>query len=281
MIYNPRGFVRPLFRAGLIHFAKLFSQRSYRQLQLQHVRLGRLPRYRPFETRLWGKRWSGPDAASFLAAFDEIFVNEIYDFDSPSPTPRILDCGANVGLGVLFFLSRHPQARIQAFEPDPEVFPFLEANIRACGATQQVELRAAALYTRAGEIVFELEGADGGRVTGETNSARRTVTVRSIRLRDLLAEPVDFLKLDIEGAEFDVLADCADRLLSVKNIFVEMHGRVTEPSRFGEAIAILEKAGFRIQIHVPFSQRKPFFPPALSNGMDLQINVYGSRRQDP
>ncbi|MBI3416404.1 MAG: FkbM family methyltransferase [Verrucomicrobia bacterium] len=180
----------------------------------------------------------------------------------------------------MFFLLRYPQARIEAFEPDPEVFAFLQANVRACGAPHGVKVHSTAIYTSMGEITFEMEGADGGRVTNESAPGRKSRVVPTVRLRDLLMQPIDFLKLDIEGAEFDVLLDCADRLSLVKNCFVEMHGRPGEPSRFGEAISLLEKAGFRIQIHVPFSQRRPFYEHNLSNGMDLQLNVYGCRPQD-
>ena len=50
-------------------------------------------------------------------------------------TPRILDCGANVGLASLFFRRLYPQARITAFEADPALFAILEANLDANGRT--------------------------------------------------------------------------------------------------------------------------------------------------
>lgn len=280
MLYNPRGFIWPWVRAGLTHVTRLRTERNYRELQLQQFRLRWRHRYQPFVTNLWGVPWSGPDAASFLSAFDEIFVNDIYNFQAKSPVPNIIDCGANIGLSVLFFVLRYPQANIRAFEADPEIFGYLEKNVRMACPSAKVELNASAVFTHAMGVAFQMEGADGGRVVAGGPPRQETKTVPSIRLRDLLAEPVDFLKLDIEGAEFDVLADCADRFSSVRNCFVEMHGRPNEPSRFGEAISILEQAGFRLQIHVPFAQRRPFFEHTLSNGMDLQLNVYGCRPQN-
>ena len=49
-------------------------------------------------------------------------------------------------------------------------------------------------------------------------------TVTCVRLKDLLDDDIDFLKIDIEGAEYAVLKDCSDDLTNVKNLFVEYHG---------------------------------------------------------
>ncbi len=55
----------------------------------------------------------------------------------------------------------------------------------------------------------------------DSPASRMTATVGAVRLRDLLTEPVDLLKMDIEGAAVDVLMDCADRLLLIKRLVVE------------------------------------------------------------
>ena len=68
-----------------------------------------------------------------------------------TPSPRILDCGANVGLASLFFKRRYPAARITAFEADPALFAILDANLRANGAAD-VEARHAALWTSTGTV---------------------------------------------------------------------------------------------------------------------------------
>ena len=65
------------------------------------------------------------------------------------------------------------------------------------------------------------------------------------RLRNLLERKVQLLKLDIEGAELEVLRDCGARLQNVERLFVEHHSFLGRPQQLGEFFGILEAAGFR------------------------------------
>src|SRR5207249_2138084 len=100
-------------------------------------------------------------------------------------------------------------ARITAYEADPVLFTILDSNLNANDAAD-VERVHAALWTSSGELAFECEGGDSGRIASLRGaSAGDPRMVPSLRLRDILAaEAVDLLKIDIEGAEDDVLADC-------------------------------------------------------------------------
>lgn len=71
--------------------------------------------------------------ASFV--IQEIFQDGAYPLDSmqDSPAPVIIDVGANIGVFVRYALSRHPEARILAFEPAPQVFELLARNTSAFG----------------------------------------------------------------------------------------------------------------------------------------------------
>jgi predicted O-methyltransferase YrrM len=53
---------------------------------------------------------------------------KIYRFNSLITKPLILDCGANVGVSVLYFKRLYPDAEIIAFEPDEDVFAILKQN---------------------------------------------------------------------------------------------------------------------------------------------------------
>ena len=67
-----------------------------------------------------------PDIPSFIWQFKEIFVDEIYKFDSKDEEPVIYDCGANIGMSCLYFKILYPKARITAFEGDPIITDVLE-----------------------------------------------------------------------------------------------------------------------------------------------------------
>ena len=100
----------------------------------------------------------------------------------------------------------------------------LDANLKTNGAAT-VETRQAALWTSTGTLTFQCEGSDSGMISSLPGAVDgRATEVPSLRLRDVLDEgPVDLLKLDIEGAEGVVLADCESVLHRVKAIVMDLH----------------------------------------------------------
>ena len=105
--------------------------------------------------------------------------------------------------------------------------------------------------------------------------------VESVRLRDVLEgfPRIDFLKIDIEGAECAVLPDCRGALSRVRNIFVEYHSRENLPQNLGEILTILADCGFRVQLETITKPKTPFLAREIpSGGFDLQINIFGFRR---
>jgi len=118
-----------------------------------------------------------------------------------------------------------------------------------------------------------VEGALGGKLSDAAGDGRQQIEVQAFRLRDLLDSPVDFLKIDIEGAEYAVLKDCRDRLQNVRNLFVEYHAAPDEPQRLNEMLSWFSEAGFRYYISEA-SQLQPH--PFISRGGDvfeMQLNI--------
>jgi hypothetical protein len=107
------------------------------------------------------------------------------------------------------------------------------------------------------------------------DSIAAPMLVPTVRLRDYLNEPVEFLKLDIEGAEIDVMLDCADKLGEVAQMFVEYHGFAGKASRLLELLTAIEEAGFSVYVeqeHGPAPS--PFIERPHHVGMDVQLNLY-------
>jgi len=228
----------------------------------------------------WEKKTSLVDACTFLVGLGEIFVSRPYEYQSYSGNPLILDCGANIGLSALFFKQQCPSARVLAFEADPEISKALVANIRSFGLSD-VTPRCEAIGTTNGSVVFSQRGGFAGRIENEKDTChQQTVAVPCLRLKDLLADvgPVDFLKMDIEGAEVDVLNDCRDSLGGVRNLFVEYHSLVGQPQRLHETLEVLAKAGFRVEMQTTFGSAKPFLRSVELGGMDFQTDIYAVRR---
>ena len=236
-------------------------------------RLAALPRYAATVTKLPGFPFRIPDGPSFLASWVEIFDKEIYNFCPGGGPMRILDCGANVGVSCLYFHRQFPGARITAFEPDPKIFAYLESNLAAAGAGE-IELVAKAVWSANTTLQFQSEGSDAGRGGA---AGKNAIEIPAVRLRDYLNEPVDFLKLDIEGAETEVLLDIAPSLGRVQNIFVEYHSFAGQPQSLGRVIQTLTDAGFRVHLHPMNVAPHPLRETPSYLGMDMQLNIFARR----
>ena len=199
-----------------------------------------------------------------------VFIDEIY-FQHLGPSPLILDCGANIGLSVIYLKKLFPEARIVAFEPDEQNFGLLEKNVASFGFSK-VELRQEAVWTENTNITFSASGTLGSKIESGVN--KYTTTVKATRLKDFLQDPVDFLKLDIEGAEYTVLKDAAEKIRAAKNIFIEYHGNFEQNEELTEIFELLIQNGFHYYIkeaapvyRTPFSRNNP-------TTFDLQLNIF-------
>ncbi|MFI5165063.1 MAG: FkbM family methyltransferase [Thermoanaerobaculales bacterium] len=242
---------------------------------VERLRLARLPRYQRTITRVFGKSLTMVDAASFLVEFDEIFGKRVYDFPAAAPDPLIIDCGANIGLATIFWKRLFPASHIIAFEPDPAIFAALESNVRTFGLGG-VTLHDRAVWNAETSLEFRVEGGAGGRLDPNAKGDD-VIHVPTVRLRDFLTDRVDLLKVDIEGAETEVLADCGNVLSNVEQLFVEYHSQRGRQQTLHVLLALLQAAGFRYHLTPALVASSPFLARPASCGMDLQLNVFAFR----
>jgi FkbM family methyltransferase len=230
----------------------------------------------PVEVQLHGESFRVVDGPSFAWLYREQFHQEIFRFESASPRPFMLDCGANVGLVTAYLKRRFPEARVVAFEPDPDCFAALQYNCRPFRGVDTVQ---AAVWTSDCELEFDPVGAVGGHVAALSGSGEieSRIRVKAVRLRDYLVEPVEFLKMDIEGSELEVLGDCEDRLHMVRRLFVEFHSFEGRPQQLGRLVQILEDAGFRLHAHGSMEEPQPFLRIPVHNRKDFRLNLFAYR----
>ena len=267
--------LRRIAPESIKHWAKLILRPTYRREQREVKRLGRIPRSTCARTNLLGKPVEMVDALSFLCTYIDIFQSEVYRFACSDDSPLILDCGANIGLSVIYFKKLFPDSRVIAFEPAPSLFSALRRNCDSFGFSG-VELISKAVWSCDSVLRFADAGSVAGKVAEDKNS-ENTIEVRACRLKDYLDRKINFLKLDVEGAETDVLVDCADALVNVANIFVEYHSFENQPQRLDELIAVLSKAGFRLHIRSTATSPHPFLARRIRLGMDLRLDIFGFR----
>jgi FkbM family methyltransferase len=218
------------------------------------------PRYTAGTIRMMDYSIRYSDLLTLCPQWRDIFVKRTLALTCATASPRILDCGANVGLASLYFRRAYPGARITAYEADPALFAMLDDNLaRNAGGT--VETCHAALWTSTGTLTFRCEGADSGMIATLPGVVEgRSTVVPSLRLRDVLAaEPIDVLKLDIEGAEDAVLADCEPVLHNVRALVMDLHEFDPSARQAPRVLDLLTRAGFTYAIDdfVPLPWREP------------------------
>jgi FkbM family methyltransferase len=245
---------------------------------LQRLLIRRHRRFELFSTTYPGFPCLVPDKSSFLYMYDEIFGKGIYDFPASSTKPFIIDCGSNIGLSIIRLKTLYPDATIIGFEPDSALHEIAVKNIKAANCAENVTLHQVAVSSSIGSENFYRDGADGGSLLATPETTAETVP--TVALSQYINQPVAFLKIDIEGAEYEVLKEVSPCLHFVENLFVEYHSYTSKPQRLAEILALLEGAGFRYYLeHVGIRSENIFKKVHQYHGMDLQINIYGYRHQ--
>jgi FkbM family methyltransferase len=262
-------FIKLVFK-DLYHLFKTRQSRTFLWLVFWY---SAKKRYHPTVIKFLKYRFKVPDALSFVFQFKEIFAEEYYKFQSAKANPLIYDCGANIGTSILYFKKLFPQAQIKAFEADAEIAKILADNLSQ-NHISGVEIIPKAVWKDSQGIEISIEGADGASVFGEG----KKVFIPSLKLKDLLAQEtvVDMLKMDIEGAENEVIIDCAEELKKVKNLFIEYHAYQNQIQKLGEILQVLERNGFRYFIKNDLNRPSPLVNRIFKNKnpMDLQLNIF-------
>jgi FkbM family methyltransferase len=160
-----------------------------------------------------------------LWVFYEVFVGRLYEPPAVvaaalerADEPLVLDLGANIGMFGLHALSRHPRARVIAYEPEPGNAAIHRRLVELNGDDGRWRLVEAAAGPRDGSVRFMAgEGPGSHIVDGE---AAGSIEVPMVDVLGEIAE-ADLVKMDIEGGEWGIL--CDPRIAQAKAIVLEYH----------------------------------------------------------
>jgi FkbM family methyltransferase len=192
-----------------------------------------------------------------IDVFDEIFVgNRAYEPPSPvaihfrdRPPARVLDLGGNVGLFGVDALARWPAATLTSVEPDAENLPLLGRCVEVNEATARWRIIPACAASQAGVVAFS-----GGRLADSAialDGEAVTVHVVAVDALQLLSD-ADFAKIDIEGAEWDLLLDQRFAVSAPDVLVMEWHQRGCPMSDgYQAAFDILRRAGYEVEGEPP------------------------------
>lgn len=200
---------------------------------------------------------TAPVNEPLLTMFHEIWVDRCYAPGSLAVASgdAIVDLGANVGVFALWAATTYPGATVISLEPSPRMCTFLQRNIAASGVSNVMILqcacggvrREAILYRRGPEAMNSLYSTDN-------YGSRFCPLVRTevLTLGDVFARfgvsRCALLKLDCEGAEYEILFGAEDGTLGrVERIVMEYHVGLNEhtPDRLA---GFLESSGFEVDV---------------------------------
>lgn len=176
----------------------------------------------------------------------EIFTSDLYYFETENPHPLIIDAGAHIGLATLYFKQLYPGAKIIALEPNPESFALLEKNSFE-NQLDNITALQVAISDHEGEEQFYFDSSElewhstAGFHTGSWQGTQKSnsINIQTQLLSTFVTQPVDFLKLDIEGAEQKVIFASQLVLPLIKEMHIEFH---THPSQsLDKLVELLEK----------------------------------------
>jgi FkbM family methyltransferase len=205
--------------------------------------------------------------SALLTLFDEIFVNAQYLFRTDVERPVVIDCGSNIGMSILFFKALYPGARVTGFEPSKTAFTLLKSNV-VTNTMTDVEIHESPVGETDGRVDCFVDPQTPGSLTMSTLPERAPsghTSVEQVRLSRFINEPVDFLKLDVEGAESRVLQDLVSsgKIHLIKQMGIEYHHHIhPEIDALASFLSLLESSGFGYQI-------------ASSSGLALQASQPG------
>lgn len=215
--------------------------------------------------------------------FPELLAEEEDYFESDADAPVIIDGGANIGLAIYYFLHLYPHARVIAFEPNPRIFGILSRNIKRNG-WENVTVYPYALSGQEGHLSFftqecGLAGSLTHRNFENVENGISEIEVSVVRLSSYIDGPVDYLKLDIEGSETEVMEEIAEKIGLVKYITIEFHdGALSENNSRAKILTLLEKNGFDVNIR-RMPQGTIFTRPMRYIGTRVSEIIQGIRRK--
>jgi FkbM family methyltransferase len=174
----------------------------------------------------------------------------------------IVDIGANMGSFAIYAARSCPKAKILCYEPHPQNFVYLNENISVNSLGERITAFQCAVASTSGQRIFGLGQSPTHSLVGAETGVSETVHCTT--LADILSsqrlETIDFLKINCEGAEYEILESCAQAdFKRITNIRLEYHD-LDGAKKNGRAISrFLESQGYQIQRFTRYIEKSGLF----------------------
>lgn len=178
-----------------------------------------------------------------------VFVRREYGLLKTART--VVDIGANMGSFTVFAAMNYPDAQIYSFEPETHNFALLKQNIAINSLEKRVHSYQSAVASSSGARALAVHSSPlNTLVTNNHEASIETVDCVSLPsiFEDHKLHTIDLLKMNCEGAEYEILGNCPDEIFArLLNIRLEYHN-LDSDRRNGDSLeSFLVKKGYRIE----------------------------------
>lgn len=160
-----------------------------------------------------------------FSIFRQIFISKDYDLNFIFEPETIIDAGAYTGLSTVFFALKYPKCKIISIEPDSDNYLLLEKNVK--NLTNVISLNKALWSESTNLTIIKPDNYHKDSISVIENYTDSNNVIKSVCIADLIKthdlKKIDILKMDIEGAEFNVFSRNYHWIDLVRVIIIELH----------------------------------------------------------
>jgi len=184
--------------------------------------------------KLWGRPFYYRSGTGDISALNEVIFRKgkraEYYFPQEHNPEVIFDVGGHIGTSAVYYARKYPDALVYVFEPAPDNYEILRRNVELYPNIRPFNFGLGAengsFHLVASEDPWNTGGYSLAADKNVTSAPDPTAKVRKVReiLKELAIQRIDLIKIDTEGAEYDILTAFPDEVLAkVKWIIGELH----------------------------------------------------------
>ncbi|MFH0864064.1 MAG: FkbM family methyltransferase [Candidatus Gottesmanbacteria bacterium] len=192
---------------------------------------------------------------------DMLIVAEVFTFKQYGiehhpikPADIVVDLGAHIGAFTIYAASLAYKGEVYAYEPNPSNFAYLKENIRL-NKSRNISIFNSAVSSSTQPIRLYISSSESEHNLYQSETSKYLL-VSSLTLNDIFTKNglsrINYLKLDVEGAEYDILLNTPRKILQlIDTIVFEYHDYLSHGHTHHELVKTLKEAGFTIYYNWP------------------------------